>query len=88
MLDNPQNGHFRPPTIRCKAGFKDYCMFKPECGIYVNLGIATWNCDGESPSSGVLTTNLIAGPFGPDNSDEFPVWSDFLPEGKGSKKQN
>ena len=57
--------------IRLKAAFRDYIVFKPNGGIWVAVGIATWSIDGEA--SGVwdepthrfvmlLTQNVIVGP--------------------------
>jgi hypothetical protein len=54
---------------------------QPDGGIPVTLGIVTWSCDGESPSSGVLSTNSVTGPSGPDGSDDFPVWELNFSEG-------
>jgi len=75
LQDSPARGHpYSFGTIRCKASFKDYCMFQPDGGIPVTIGIVTWSCDGESPSAGVLSTNSVIGPSSPDGSDNFPVW--------------
>jgi hypothetical protein len=81
--DEPAHGHTYSPwgTIRCKASFKDYCMFQPDGGIPVTIGIVTWQCDGESPDVGILSVNSIIGPNGPDGSDDFPVWENNFSEG-------
>jgi hypothetical protein len=83
FYDSPGNGHLYVPwgTIRCKANFEDYCMFKPSGGIYVPLGIVTWSCHGESPDAGILGVNSVVGPDGPDGSDDFPVWLLNFPGG-------
>lgn len=75
--DAPARGHsYFWGDIRCKADFKDYVMFEPEGSgsIPVTLGIITWSCHGNSPAVGVLNTNIVVGPSGPNGEDAFPEW--------------
>jgi hypothetical protein len=77
MNDGPQ-GYWLDPNI-VSLSCRDFIRFQPSGGIYVTLGIATWDTVGVAhnlfgiwsiDSSSTATT----GPDGPNNSDEFPVW--------------
>jgi hypothetical protein len=86
--DSPQNGV--PHTIRCKASFKDYIMFRPDAGypsanIFVPLGIITWSCHGEAVSADNVTVDSVTGPDSPSSPGEFPTWLYNFPGGSGSE---
>jgi hypothetical protein len=63
-------------TLSCR----DFVRFAPNGGIYVTLGIVTWNTDGTAefvspPSNWGITSQYTSPPIGPDGSDQFPVWN-------------
>jgi hypothetical protein len=57
---------------------RDFVRFQPNGGIWVTLGIVTWETVGIAQmvfEDWYLTDSATSGPNGPDSSDEFPVWT-------------
>jgi hypothetical protein len=93
--DEPSNHQpFIFSTIWVQASFRDYCVFKPDAGpgenIFVTLGLVTWSCDGEVSQIHIgepgfpgikLTKDIVVGPDGPIETDEFPHWDLVCSEG-------
>jgi hypothetical protein len=80
--DGPQNGtYFATSSVEVKGNFTDYIMFQPTNtpgSIYVTLGIVTWNIDGlitNTPAGWTFVTTNTPDPVGPDNSDQFPFYT-------------
>ena len=75
MDDGPNSKWVSPNIVSLSA--RDFIRFKPDGGIFVTLGIVSWDTVGVATDLfGVwsITTDATTGPNGPDNSDEFPVW--------------
>jgi hypothetical protein len=76
MNDGPSDTWVDPNIVNLSA--RDFVRFQPSGGIYVTLGITTWDTVGIAHDAfGVwsITTDATTGPNGPDSSDEFPVWT-------------
>lgn len=57
---------------------RDFVRFRPNGGIWVTLGIATWETVGAAQTilgDWYITDDQTTGPDGPDDSDEFPIWT-------------
>jgi len=57
---------------------QDFVRFQPGGGIYVTLGIVTWDTVGTAQTFGgdwSITDDATSGPNCPDGSDEFPLWT-------------
>ena len=61
---------------------RDFVRFQPDGGIFVTLGIVTWETYGiantlfwpDVDDTWYIQDQGTSGPSGPDSSDEFPVW--------------
>jgi hypothetical protein len=75
--DGPSDTWVTPDIVNLSA--RDFVRFQPDGGIYVTLGIVTWDTVGtaEQSFSGnwSITTDTTPDPSGPDSSDVFPVWT-------------
>jgi hypothetical protein len=81
--DGPQNATIIPHSpVEVKGNYIDYIRFNPNTpgSIYVTLGTVTWNIDGKiayqgSPPSWQLVIDSTPDPVGPDDSDQFPFYT-------------
>jgi hypothetical protein len=77
LEDGPSDGWFG--SLHMNASFVDYVMFTPggPGDIYVPLGKITWSTSFASSSPSLtISPNQVIGPTGPDQSDDWPVWTD------------
>jgi hypothetical protein len=79
LADGPYEIWEDPNTVSISA--RDFVQFCPGGGgIYVTLGIATWNASATARQYSMygdwfIQNPTISGPIGPDTSDAFPLWT-------------
>lgn len=77
--DGPNETWEDPNTVSLSA--RDFVRFCPGGdGIFVTLGIITWNTKGQATQDSMygnwlINSQTVSGPTGPDTSDEFPSWT-------------
>jgi hypothetical protein len=78
--DGPSDTWVTPNIVNLSA--RDFVRFQPDGGIYVTLGIVTWDTVGTAEQSFLgnwsITTDTTPDPSGPDSSDAFPVWTQSI----------
>jgi hypothetical protein len=76
LEDAPQDSYFG--SFSDSSSFVDYIMFTPgnNGDIYVPIGKITWSTSfGASYPSTNIAPNIVIGPVGPDNSQDWPIWT-------------
>jgi hypothetical protein len=78
--DAPQAASSLFQDIQINDSFVDYVMFNPTYlghpSIYVPIGKITWSTSGgASWPSTTISPNSVIGPTGPDDSLDWPVWT-------------
>lgn len=65
-----------------RVSARDFVRFQPDGGIWVTLGIITWDTVGTAEQdfwgNWSITTDVSPDPSGPDSSDEFPRWTQSI----------
>jgi hypothetical protein len=76
--DAPRGGGFG--SFHFNGSFVDYVMFNPNSSssdIYIPLGKVIWHTSFAATYPSVtINSNSVSGPTSPDNSDDFPTWTD------------
>jgi hypothetical protein len=76
MDDGPSSIWISPNWVSLSC--RDFVRFQPDGGIFVTLGIVTWETAGTAQTWGGVWYIMDQGtsvPNGPDASDEFPAWT-------------